>query len=107
MKIKSVELRENASNVGPSAMTTVLLPEAFEFELLESGWLRWRTKRMVTNGEKTVPVYGEWHRCPPEMIRCVREDSGPEKLQNAGTSELVPTNSNMSQSYMRQRSRKT
>lgn len=69
MKIKSIELIGNASNVNPSMMTATLFPEEYEF--LENGWFKWREKN------------GQWYACPPSMIR------------NVGISEEVPTNRNM------------
>lgn len=77
MKIKSVELIENASNVEQASQSRALLAETHEFELLENGWLRWRSKK------------GPWRQSPPSMIRNI------EELQNVGSSEEVPMNRNI------------
>lgn len=61
MKIKSVELIENASNAESASQSRALLSETHEFELLENGWLRWRSKK------------GPWRQSPPSMIRNIEE----------------------------------
>lgn len=94
MKIKLVELVENASNIDMASQTRTLLAETHELELLDSGWLRWRTKRASgdpATGEEVKYVYGDWHQSPPSLIRNVREEA---ELQNVGTSLEVQTKSN-------------